>query len=455
AAVAHTLSLATRAIGLEGLEVTAETRRCTVRPGDDALAVARVWDEARKALSAAALTDQRGVYRYETVTYTRRLDARTRVVFDQEESRREAWARRPFESRPAEDLVARGFVQRDGRDWVFYAPDASVLLSDAFLDTHCFRLAEGEPGLIGLAFEPTRDRGNATDIQGTLWLDAVDAELRWLEFDYWNLPDFPPSDAGGRVEFQRMPSGAWIVPEWWIRMPLVTPERGRPVVSGYRESGGRVLAAREAGGRELARRTDTGGIEGLVVDSAGSPAQGAAVRVSGSRQTVFTNAEGRFGVTGLAEGVYQLEIVGPGLEAYGYTPEPVTRGVVPGEMSQVEIHLPSVAEVLAEACRDREGLGGTAALVGAVVDAAAAEAPLPGATVRLDGSAVEGGAAGLREVRMRAETAADANGRWRFCGVPTGVTLAVSAASGDRASQPEEVRISAGCAGAAQVIRVD
>ncbi|HET9949943.1 MAG TPA: carboxypeptidase-like regulatory domain-containing protein, partial [Longimicrobiales bacterium] len=193
AAVARTLSLATRAIGLEGIEVTAETRRCTVRPGDDALAVAHVWDEARKALSAAALTDESGVYRYETVTYTRRLDARTRAIFDQEESRREAWAHRPFESRPAEDLVERGFVQREGRDWVFYAPDAGVLLSDVFLDTHCFRLAEGEPGLIGLAFEPTRDRDDATDIQGTLWLDAVNAELRWLEFGYWNLPDFPPS----------------------------------------------------------------------------------------------------------------------------------------------------------------------------------------------------------------------------------------------------------------------
>ena len=86
----------------------------------------------------------------------------------------------PFESRPAEDLIENGFVQRDGRDFLYYAPDASVLLSDAFLDTHCFKMvaSRNEEGLVGLGFEPTGDEKSVPDIQGTMWLHPETAELQ-------------------------------------------------------------------------------------------------------------------------------------------------------------------------------------------------------------------------------------------------------------------------------------
>ncbi|NIR40889.1 MAG: hypothetical protein GWO22_34680, partial [Actinobacteria bacterium] len=92
-----------------------------------------MWDEARKALAVASFTDQRGSYRYETMTYNRRMD-RDFTILSEEESRREGYMLSPFESRPAEDLVENGFVQREDGDQVYYAPDADVLLSDAFLD---------------------------------------------------------------------------------------------------------------------------------------------------------------------------------------------------------------------------------------------------------------------------------------------------------------------------------
>ena len=224
--VAQDLRLSSSAIQLEGIEVEADGGRCRVRPGGEGLAIADVWDEARKALTAAALTDEQGVYRYETMVYDRRLD-RNFLILDESETRREGYMKTPFESRPAEDLVTNGFVQRDGTDYLYYAPDATVLLSDPFLDTHCFRLRRGEDGLLGLAFEPTSENKRVPDIAGTMWIDDETAELQWLEFTYQNLDaEIRSDDLGGRVDFRRMPAGTWIVPEWWIRMPAVAEQNG-------------------------------------------------------------------------------------------------------------------------------------------------------------------------------------------------------------------------------------
>jgi hypothetical protein len=80
-------------------------------------------------------------------------------------------------------------------------------------------------GLIGLAFEPARKR-RVADVKGVLWLDAATAELRHLEFTYTNLPwDVPASRVGGRVEFEQLASGVWIVRRWYVRAPRMGIER--------------------------------------------------------------------------------------------------------------------------------------------------------------------------------------------------------------------------------------
>lgn len=150
----------------------------------------------------------------------------------------------PYESRPADELVSEGFVQGDGNADVFFAPDAAVLLSDAFLDTHCFHLAEGSgtAGRIGLSFRPTGDR-SVPDITGTMWVDLTTSELRWVEFTYQHLePERTSPEVGGRVDFERMPNGKWMVSEWWIRMPLMarqTDSRGRQrhYIARYKQTG--------------------------------------------------------------------------------------------------------------------------------------------------------------------------------------------------------------------------
>ncbi|MEX2466264.1 MAG: carboxypeptidase regulatory-like domain-containing protein, partial [Gemmatimonadota bacterium] len=318
--------LPSSAIMLEGIAVSAD-ERCRIRP-EDGVTLSRVWDEARKALEAASYTDRSDVYRYSTEMYERDLDRNARLVLEEVRSTRAGFMRIPFESRPAEDLVEQGFVQT-GPDGArnYFAPDARVLLSDVFLDSHCLRLAEGEDeaeGLIGVAFEPTADRSRRVpDISGTLWLDPETAELRWLSYRYVNvLPEIATDLIGGRVEFRRMPDGTWIVPEWWIRMPRLVEEHTvtgdiRRRIGGYRQSGGRVLEVRDRGG-DAFMRGESGTIEGFVQDSLGIvPLSGVRVGVVGSNQLVFTDEEGRFEITGLTDGTYEIRFVDTRLEEYG------------------------------------------------------------------------------------------------------------------------------------------
>jgi len=78
--IARDLMLESSAIILEGIEVAADAGRCQVRPGGEGLLVAGVWEEARKALSAASITDQVGAYRYELMSYDRQLDRQSGTV---------------------------------------------------------------------------------------------------------------------------------------------------------------------------------------------------------------------------------------------------------------------------------------------------------------------------------------------------------------------------------------
>ena len=146
-----------------------------------------------------------------------------------------------MQSLPAEDLVSEGFVREsEGNETEYYAPDAQVLLSNAFLNTHCLKLTadEASPSLIGLAFEPGIE-GELADVEGTLWVDRESGELRFLEYGYTRVPfDQGREQAGGRLEFEALPDGAWIVRQWWIRMPTVQRSGlNRARLLGFKETG--------------------------------------------------------------------------------------------------------------------------------------------------------------------------------------------------------------------------
>ena len=279
-----------QAVSLRGILAEGD-RRCRVRP-EEGLAVTRVWDEARKALAAAQWTQERGHYRYEMMGITRRLDREGRRVVSEDRRYQRGYRQAPFVSLPTEDLIEKGFAQLSSRESVYWAPDADVLLSDHFLDTHCFRLGaddEHQPGMIGLEFEPVPGR-NLPEIAGTLWVHPETSHLERLDYRYrnLNLPDaLLGADPGGTVQFQGLPNGTWIVDSWRIRMPLaatgMTPLQGRMMTTleGIIVEGGDVLRVHGADGT-VSEASPRGRIAGIVFDSLGAALPDARVFVEGT-----------------------------------------------------------------------------------------------------------------------------------------------------------------------------
>jgi hypothetical protein len=232
--------------------ITVENRsRCEVLP-DEGIQLQRVWDEARKALTATSWTGQQPYFRFDAVIHHHELDERGDPIAEAVLEEVRFYGRHPFRSIPARDLVYGGFVQEPDGRLAYYAPDADVLLSDTFVRRHCFRLVRGgadRAGLLGLEFQ-SLPQSRLPDIEGIMWLNPGTSELRWLDYSYVNL-DIPVSTdrLGGQVEFARLPTGAWIIRGWKIRVPVIEWVEGRPGrtagryrLIGITEGGGQVLA---------------------------------------------------------------------------------------------------------------------------------------------------------------------------------------------------------------------
>jgi len=236
-------------IRLDSITVTGDAKECRIH-GEQGLATATVWEEARKVLAAVVWGESQRYFTYHTRRYERRLDRRKRVERETDSlfiGNRVVL----FRSRPARDLQEYGYAVIRPDSFFYYAPDAAAFFSDAFLSQHCFNLQRDDdhPDLIGLQFEPVRGR-ELPDVGGVLWLDEANAALRHLELRYTHLGSrLMERHAEGRVEFDRLPSGPWFVSAWWIRMPVVSqapPDissmqlRPREVLLGYDEDGGEV-----------------------------------------------------------------------------------------------------------------------------------------------------------------------------------------------------------------------
>ena len=358
-----------RGVQLEGISATAGDRGCVVNPRAGAR-TATVWDEARKALSATRISESNVSTVYTIRRFRRELDASTAMTRSAQEDTTRGRSVVPFRSLPPEELARDGYVRREGRDNVFFAPDAQVLLSDEFLDGHCFRVVQGSgqaAGMIGLAFEPVRGR-RLPDVQGTLWLDPASAELRFMEFAYTRLESTSDDTWGGTVEFDQTDAGTWIVNRWQLRLPVMgrmTNPRGRSVadarvgVVGISEVGAEILGA---GAPPAA-----GVVAGTVFDSTrAAPLAGAVVRLAGTGHTATTDAFGAFRIGEVPAGRYEVEFTHPRADSLQWKPAAAEVAVADGE-SAVQLSLPRRAAPVVVAGRDTlrvvqlEGVTGTAA----------------------------------------------------------------------------------------------
>ena len=361
-----TIQVPVEAIPLEGLDVSSG-RQCEVRP-EEGRATARVWEEVRKALTAEEYTRQASLYRYTLIRFERTLDRDAKEILHEDTTITENLPA-AFQSLPVEYLASEGFVQAEDSTTVYYAPDAGALISDAFLDTHCFGLREGEEGRIGLIFRPAEGR-EVPDIGGVLWVNAETSELERMEFVYLNLiRSRELGEPGGEVAFTRLPDGAWIVRDWRIRMPHLAPARGGRIWrSAYREEGGIAWAITDWRGRTILHaRSAT--ISGVVTDSAGTgpPPEPVVVETVGTRHQTIVEDDGSFLLSALREGQHRLRVQRPLLSTWGIaSPHEAVAEGRPGEVTHVRMRTPTLADALEASCGGAPRPEGTVPFLGRI-----------------------------------------------------------------------------------------
>ncbi|HUF77007.1 MAG TPA: carboxypeptidase regulatory-like domain-containing protein [Longimicrobiales bacterium] len=418
-------------VELQGLEVSAKGGRCEA-DGAGAGVAQIVWDEARKALSAASWTQARGGLRFLVSVWDREVSPRTSQILNEETSQRETIGANSVQSLPPERLLAEGYVHSNPAYTYYYAPDAEALLSDEFQSSHCFRVVEagGNAPYLGLEFEPDRER-ELPDVAGTIWVDRVSGRLDRVEFRYTGLDVAGAALAKGEVGFAELANGQWIVREWFIQAPM-GPGAGRTTGLMGRSD----LQIHEVGnavqlveGQGLLWRPDIapGVVRGTVFDSiAGRPLAGAVVRVGARNLRAIANLDGRFELKGVTPGVHRVTFDHPRLDSLGVTPGWQTVAMEPGAVAGLELAVPPWTTLLARSCAS--GASGT--LVGTVYSRSGS--PVAEARVELVSARTEAGGP--------IATLSDAQGGYALCEVEPGVAQ-VSASLGGAESTPVEVRV--------------
>jgi len=301
----------------------ADRSLCTT--GRDGPRVAALWREAQTALTVIVISGRDSTLRRRLVRFSRTMGLLTSDISDETHhsyDENDGIGEPNFRSLRGDSLSQVGYWKDAARDMTFFAPDATALLSGAFLRDHCFSIAENQrdrPGLIGLAFAPVRSR-TMPDIRGTLWLDAATYELRLVEFRWTQLPwELEHDRVGGEVHFMRLPTGSWIVKNWTLTMPRPSviefrgvggPRRERLVLSGLNQEGGLILI------HGLEAFDKPGIVTGRIV-RAGKPLTGTRVRLVGTPFQSVVDSTGRFRFDSVPPGLHAIVAEHPDFAAFG------------------------------------------------------------------------------------------------------------------------------------------
>ena len=304
-------------VQLARFDVRAEAR-CRTDP-DGSTLVGQLLAEARTAFlaSVSAMPDGEPLASYRL--YARPEDLHGEPVAAELASSVTRATARPFASLPPDSILKVGYIAIDGDSVVYRGPDAEVLLSSSFAETHCFQVVEGiggNAGALGIAFRPTTRRRGVVDIRGTIWMRPDSTVPRVVEFQYEPVSAAEEKAAvGGMVEFATTGTGTWFVRSFALRMPRMVLHRinavmgRRPVaprvtqeLAGIIVSGGDVLEVRVG---ERSVFADSAAIRHAAAEQALAAAQEAAaleraleaqrarltVRVRNEVDSIVRNAE--------------------------------------------------------------------------------------------------------------------------------------------------------------------
>ena len=403
--------------------------------------VAALWDEAWAALTAARVSARDRPMRAQVVRHVLTIDLENTATLGEQRMAVENAMERAFTSLSADSLSAIGYWRELPGDSIeYYGPDAEVLLSDAFRRDHCYAVTEGgrdRPGLIGLSFQPTRER-TLPDVRGTLWMDARTFELRFVEFDYSRLPfGDVPAKVGGEVHFARLPNGAWIVRRWYIRVPTYrrsTRAEGAPaILRAALDSLATLHRLVEEGGSlimdGLPKPERPASLRGVVQDSTGGPMRGATVRLTGTPHVTRVDEQGRFAFDTLPAGTYSVVAQHDEYTLYGLTATQAFLTLNEGDREDLTLRALRMRQIRSRLCDGRTPEPRSATLRVVVVDSAT-NTPLRNVPFRLSWSdPSRGGTLAFREQERTQHT--DRTGGANFCDLPPAVPLELAIARGD------------------------
>lgn len=455
------LALADIPVSLAAVRVSAPGE-CRSRDADGG-ATLEIWEEARKALLASVIARTDVQPTVSTFTYTRAIDPRTQRVIQLTTSRQTGPSARPFLSVLAPEAYAeRGYEEVDSSGTItLRAPDADVLLSEAFAGGRCFSATRDarDTARVGLAFRPARERPGIVDVEGTMWVDRHTGELRAVDFHYVGVdPLVAHEGAGGELRFLRLDNGLWLIDHWLLRMPRLAVDQRRDPISNQAltrrsiadvwESGGEITRA-TLGSFEFSRPLPV--IAGqLTEEGSQAPAVRATISLDGTDYRATSDVSGRFEIPGVLAGTYRAEVRSTAATALGDDAAIASDIVVTAPRTTVALKAPSWSEALRRACgevRDSLGVKGSAVLQGVVRGTNGA--PIRDATVvaRWLGSAdIKGGQAPNEAVwiyarPLNASTTTDRTGRYRICGVPPNMPLRVTATHDSLVSNATTIRV--------------
>lgn len=455
-------------------EISAAARaRCDL-PQELGAETQLLWDEARKVIAVVAWVESNRGVPYQGYTYERTRRLLSEEIVEQRARLVSGFGRSPFQSVDAGDLAQHGYVRRDGAGgYLYFGLDATELLSDPFLETHCFRVRDSGPdrgAVIGLGFEPIPTH-TLPDITGSLWLHRATFELQAIDFTFtrhhYRIP-IPHGPFGGRIEFRRLDNGAWVVDRWWLRMPQLQANTTRMPLSLY---GGRAtserdslialqrfgLQVREVGG-EIRFMGDpapaAGGlaaVDGIVFDSVRArPLAGATVFLTSGGKVVRTGADGTFRMIGLPSGSHEIAFLHPYADSLGLTVRPRRIQLADGEITRAELFIPrgDGCAVSGDAGDASTSAGGAPAggapvaadnevtIIAGVVYEGVTGSPVAGARVVIEVRQPGRGDAGF-EAEAPPQVETDEDGRFLLCVRPTGQALLVEASDGGRLARVE------------------